>query len=174
MTYQAVQAPPEQVHSPHLHGGGGDGGAADRRPQVQVEQVPQEVSLRRDHRRLLPCLHPRGGRVRALGALAPAGNGKGKELRRSRWVPWRHQSTRVGFAGSAWRQRCCQGSILHRGLRSLLQPCKGALKPAPAAGPALGMGHLSSKDTDPWAASPAREQPDKEGILPLGRPPLQP
>lgn len=58
MTYQAVQATSEEVHSTHLHRGGGDRRPAHRGAQVQVQQVTQQVALSGDDGRLLCCLHP--------------------------------------------------------------------------------------------------------------------
>lgn len=45
--HQTVQASPQKVYRPHLHGG--DLGHIDRRAQVQVEQVTQQVPLAGDH-----------------------------------------------------------------------------------------------------------------------------
>lgn len=91
-THQAVQAPSQQVHGTHLHGGGGEGGPADRGAQVQVEQIPQQVALRGDDGRLLRRLPGRGGCLGALSALAPAGKDKGPLLE-----PPGLRATQLGF-----------------------------------------------------------------------------
>lgn len=71
-TYQAVKATAKQVHGAHLHRGGGQGRAADRRPEVQVEEVTQQVALRGDGIQLLSGRRSSWGRLWALRALAPA------------------------------------------------------------------------------------------------------
>lgn len=72
-TYQAVKAAAKQVHGAHLHRGGGQGRAGDRRPEVQVEKVAQQVALRGDGIQLLSGGRSSGGRLWALRALTPAG-----------------------------------------------------------------------------------------------------
>ena len=72
-TYQAVEAASKQVHGAHLHRGGGQGWAADWRPEVQVEEVAQQVALRGDSVQLLSGGRSSGGCLWALCALAPAG-----------------------------------------------------------------------------------------------------
>lgn len=45
--HQTVQASTQKIHRAHLHGG--DLGHIDRRAQVQVEEVPEQVPLAGDH-----------------------------------------------------------------------------------------------------------------------------
>lgn len=45
--HQTVQASAQKIHRAHLHGG--DLGHVDRRAQVQVEEVPEQVPLAGDH-----------------------------------------------------------------------------------------------------------------------------
>lgn len=45
--HQTVQASTQKIHGTHLHGG--DLGHIDRRAQIQVEQVTEQVTLAGDH-----------------------------------------------------------------------------------------------------------------------------
>lgn len=45
--HQTVQASTQKIYRAHLHGG--DLGHIDRRAQVQVEEVPEQVPLAGDH-----------------------------------------------------------------------------------------------------------------------------